>query len=203
MRFRIDGFNWEGRSWVLAAGLMVLGRQISDLDPAPHAADGTVASKAHDAANPTSDHRPKPYSGAGVVRGLDFGEHTEDDAFRILESIRLSRDRRIKYAIHESRIFSSYGTTPYEWRAYSGASHSSHGHVSTLTEYDEDTRPWQIGVPVSDGPNGEPNWNEVSDWAKTAWTEAHKAGLLTDGSHPKDVLEVEQMMVYFKLAKII
>jgi hypothetical protein len=57
---------------------------------------------------------------------------------------------------------------------------------------------WDKGEPVADGPNGEPNWDEVSDYAKDAWTAAHKAGILTDSSHPKDVLEVEQLMPYLK-----
>ena len=54
MRFRISGNNQEGRPWVLAAGLMVFARQIDDADPTRHTADGTVASKAHDANNPSS-----------------------------------------------------------------------------------------------------------------------------------------------------
>ena len=75
--------------------------------------------------------------------------------------------------------------------------------------YQVDVRPqdcknitWDKGDTMATGPNGEPNWDEVSEYAKTAWTEAHKAGLLTESSHPKDVVEVEQMMVYFKRAKI-
>ena len=56
---------------------------------------------------------------------------------------------------------------------------------------------------MSVGPNGEPNWDEVSDWARKAWTQAHKAGLLTEDSHPRDSLEVEQMIVYLDRAKVI
>lgn len=61
---------------------------------------------------------------------------------------------------------------------------------------------WDKGEPM-DGPNGEPNWDEVSDWAKQAWTEAHAAGLLTDESHPRASLEIEELMVYLKRAKVI
>lgn len=53
------------------------------------------------------------------------------------------------------------------------------------------------------GPNGEPNWDEVSDWARNSWTAAHQAGLLTKDSHPKDDLTVEQAMVYLKRAGVI
>jgi hypothetical protein len=53
------------------------------------------------------------------------------------------------------------------------------------------------------GPNGEPNWDQVSDWAQNSWTKAYKAGLLTDDSMPQDVLEVEQLMVYLARAEVI
>lgn len=52
------------------------------------------------------------------------------------------------------------------------------------------------------GPNGEPNWDKVSSWARAAWTEAYKAGLLSDTSDPKDTVEVEQLMVYLKRANV-
>jgi hypothetical protein len=206
MRFRTSGTNWEGRRWVLASGLMVLARQIDEFDSKSHPADGTVASRAHDQNSPSSDHRPKPYSGTGVVRAIDFGENTEDDAFNILESIRLSRDKRVKYCIHERRMFSSYasgGVAPFTWRAYSGpAPHDTHGHCSTLEQYDTETYPWMIGKDMAKGPNGEPNWDKVADWAKQAWSEAWAAGILSDTSDPKDVVEMEQLMVTFKRAKI-
>lgn len=148
MRFRTAGANWERRPWTLAPCLVVLGQQISVLHPRGHPADGTVASRAHDAANPSSDHRPKPYSGSGIVRALDAGENTEDDAYNMAESIRLSRDPRISYVIHEGRLFSSYtsstGVPPFVWRPYRGAPHTNHLHVSTLAAYDNDVRPWSI-----------------------------------------------------------
>ena len=62
---------------------------------------------------------------------------------------------------------------------------------------------WDKGDDMSTGPNGEPNWDEVSDWARNAWTQAHEAGILTENSHPKDVLEVEQLMVYLARADVI
>lgn len=64
---------------------------------------------------------------------------------------------------------------------------------------------WDKGKdePVAEGPSGEPNWDEVSEWARAAWTDAHKAGLLTDDSHPRQSLEVEELMVYLNRAKII
>ena len=68
---------------------------------------------------------------------------------------------------------------------------------STIQAYMDD------GGNMAKGPNGEPNWDEVSDWAKTAWTEAHRAGVLTEDSHPRASLEVEELMVYLKRADVI
>ncbi len=62
---------------------------------------------------------------------------------------------------------------------------------------------WDKGDAMSEGPNGEPNWNEVSEWAKQAWTEAHAANLLTESSHPRASLEVEELMIYLKRAGVI
>jgi hypothetical protein len=53
------------------------------------------------------------------------------------------------------------------------------------------------------GPNGEPNWSEVSTWARASWTEAHRAGLITEDSHPGDPVTVEQLMVFLNRAKVI
>lgn len=172
MRFRTSGLNREGRRWILVPSLVVLGEQISSLHPKGHGADGTVASKAHDAANPSSDHRPHPYSGAGRVRALDFGENKENDVFDVLESIRLSRDPRVMYVIHERRMFSSYvagGVPPYTWRPYTGpAPHDNHGHVSTRSQSDNDTRPWQIGDNMAH--KHEPMPDDLPrEWADGIW----------------------------------
>jgi hypothetical protein len=78
-----------------------------------------------------------------------------------------------------------------------------HWQINTSPANCRGTVTWDKGEPVADGPNGEPNWDEVSDYAKNAWTQAHQAGILTDSSHPKDVLEVEQLMVYLARADVI
>jgi hypothetical protein len=161
MRFRTSGRNWEGRQWQLADCLNTLGLQISQLHPKGHPADGTVASQGHDKQNPSSDHRPRPTSGPGMVRALDAGENVEDDAFWIAEAIRLSKDKRVKYVLHEKRIFSSYGSQPFAWRSFDGAPHLTHFHISTLPEYDNDTSPWVIttgGAGVPDMANW--YWNQ-------------------------------------------
>lgn len=48
------------------------------------------------------------------------------------------------------------------------------------------------------GPNGEPFWDEVSDFARNSWSWAHEAGILSDASHPGDTLTKEEFMVHLK-----
>lgn len=192
MRFRVSGRNWEGREWTLAPCLVTLAHQIDEAFPVRHAADGTVASKRHDEVNPTSDHRPKPFVGKGIVRAVDFGETTENDAFEICEAIRVSRDPRVTYVIHERQLFSSYpahGFAPYMWRPYNLSPHLDHGHVSTLATADNDSSPWQIGDDMTpDEKRAVAFWTKTflemekdlvpmtsADWASTLVL-AHRAG---------------------------
>lgn len=145
-RFRTSGKNWEGRSWVLTAGGVVLARQVEAIWPDPHPSDGTVASKGHDTNNPTSDHRPRPFTGPGVVRALDVGENTEDDGIAFAEMLRASRDPRIKYVLHENRIFSSYARgsrAAWEWGSLA-IGHPDHVHVSFEDRADSDPSPWKL-----------------------------------------------------------
>ena len=163
-RFRTSGNNWEGRPWILSPALVVLAGQIEAVHPAKHPADGTVASKNHDKANPSSDHRPAPHSGRGVVRAIDCGESHENDAYVISESIRQSGDPRAKYVIHEARMWSNYaskGIPAFTWRTYTGpAPHSDHFHISGDSRYDNETSLWTISP---GGGGGEP---PVGNWAK-------------------------------------
>jgi hypothetical protein len=121
--------------------------------PTGHAADGTVAGQGHYLNSPKSDHTPDK---VGDVRAGDIGEVVEDDAFVVAEAIRLSKDPRLKYVIHERRMYSSYNHPngpPYEWRSYSGSNpHSSHVHVSVYRINQTDNSTWDIGTqtPVGD-----------------------------------------------------
>lgn len=147
MRFRRSGVNWEGRKWTLSGALDTLADQIEAEWPDSEGADGTVASKNHDATSPGSDHRPRPLTGAGIVRAIDIGGQEEVDD--LVEAIRLSRDIRVRYVIRYGRIFSSYlqGSRPaWQWGEYSGSNpHKTHAHVSVLPGADRDTRLWEIG----------------------------------------------------------
>lgn len=136
-------------AWRLAESLDQLRDQINTAWPGrSKTSDGTIGDAAH--ATRASDHNPDEN---GVVRAIDL---TEDltvglSMNAVAEEIRLSRDPRVKYVIHEGRMFSSYATSTrkaWEWGPYSGTnSHKTHMHVSTVstpTLYD-DRRPWQIG----------------------------------------------------------
>lgn len=146
MRFRTAGTNWAGQEWQLSEALIMLGTQISGIWPAGQPTDGTVASKAHDAASPGSDHRPDPLEGLGTVRALDVGE-VGDQGAELFEALRVSRDPRIKYAIHDGEMFSSYpkgSYGPFEVRPYYGGGHGTHVHTSTLDAADNDPRAWDL-----------------------------------------------------------
>jgi hypothetical protein len=109
--------------------------------------DGTVASKIHDKTSPNSDHRPHPFTGSGVVRGIDVTV-TPEQGREITEALRLSRDPRIKYVIFDGRSFWSVvrnGVPAWEWRPYLGANpHEKHFHLSTNPTRDNDSGPWAL-----------------------------------------------------------
>lgn len=117
--------------------------------------DGTIGDAAH--ASRASDHNPWVPDPArivdGVVTAIDI---TDDDAtgadmakvVRYLTQV--SRDPRIKYLIHEGRIYSSYATNGYPaWaaRPHSGPNgHFAHLHVSVNEQpyHFDSAAPWNI-----------------------------------------------------------
>jgi hypothetical protein len=138
MAFRFSGTNHAGQKWRVAGAIETFGNQIEAIRPGRFTTDGTVASKQHDLDNPNSDHRPKPRTGLGVVRAIDFGEPKDNPTFvdEIGESLRLSEDPRISYFIHHKRVFSSFPTKNFkawEWRPYKKKNpHTTHGHLSVV-----------------------------------------------------------------------
>ena len=134
---------------------MLLG-EVESIYPNSHPTDGTVASQNHDRVSPTSDHRPKPTTGSGIVRAGDIGEYVEDQGIAIAEAIRKGRDPRIKYVIHESRLFSSYDHSngpAWTWRTYGGGNaHLDHVHISVYPTADNDRSGWGLGTmpPIED-----------------------------------------------------
>lgn len=150
MRFRRSGINWEGRPWATTLGLNSLMDEIEAAFPSQSRYDGTVASETHDANNPSSDHRPRPFEGAGLVRAVDVGEYVEDQGFRLSEALVRSRDPRIKYVIHEGAIVSSYETTKrkaWVWGEYTGYNaHLNHVHVSLNELGDTNGSAWNLDL---------------------------------------------------------
>ncbi len=153
MRWRLSGSTWR-----LASGLVVLAQQVDEVWPKRHAADGTLGNLSH--SSRTSDHNPDTN---GIVRALDIGEVVENDAMIVAEAVRKSKDRRVKYVIHEARMYSYYwknGVPPFTWRTYTGSNlHWNHVHFSSRRSYDSDTSPWEIGRSYSGG--GEEDMKEV------------------------------------------
>jgi len=131
-------------NWRLAKSLDVLRSQVNDRWPnRKKENDGTIGDAAHSARS--SDHNP---NGAGVVCALDITNDpaTGPDAGFLAETLRQSRDPRIKYLISNKRICSSQ-VQPWVWRPYSGINdHTHHVHISVGPEaakYDSIV-PWTI-----------------------------------------------------------
>lgn len=173
-RFSRAGRNWEGRSFVVNPAVASLADLVERYWPERHGADGTVASKQHDANNPTSDHRPFPFNGAGVVYAIDVGEVTEDDGIVLAEALRSSRDPRIKYVIHESRLFASYKTAsrpPWAWGPYTGYNpHTNHVHVSV--NRDAGSGEWNLDLGGDLEHQHTPMPSELPrDWGTATWAQ--------------------------------
>ncbi len=133
-------------TWRLAPALQTLRDQINALWPDRNKdVDGAIGDAAH--RNRVSDHNPDSDQ---IVTAIDI---TDDDSvgadMRVLaEVLRVNNDPRIKYVIHEGRMFSSYPTSSYPawtWRPYSGLNgHFSHLHISVTQAGKYDNYPWVI-----------------------------------------------------------
>lgn len=147
-------------AWRPARSLLVLQRQLQAAAPRARPATsadewGLIGDALHD---PTSDHSPHDFPGWGddIVTAADFPNRPDLglDAHRVLDNIRRSRDPRVKYAISNGEMFSSYparGYDAYQWRPYTGTSdkHWTHGHLSVVGDKRADgEQPWAIsGTP--------------------------------------------------------
>ena len=144
-------------TWRPARSLTVLHTQLkASTRAAPPATGpdswGLIGDAAHD---PTSDHAPKDFPGWGddIVTACDFPNAPALglDAHAVLDGIRRSRDNRVKYAISNDQIFSSYATSTrkaWEWGPYNPNDpnrnrHYDHGHLSVVGDARaDDIRPW-------------------------------------------------------------
>lgn len=134
MRWRLEG-TLNGRAWRLCYAGQALAKQIDAIFPDPHPTDGTVGDTAHSIRR--SDHNPKdiPEYEIDIVMALDVGETVEDQGQALVDALVASRDPRIRYIIHEDRIWRSYswGTHPPAWEPgpYTGPNgHLNHVHIS-------------------------------------------------------------------------
>lgn len=135
----------NGRKWRLAEALVKLREQVNALAPRrSKASDGTIGDVAH--AGRKSDHNP---DARGIVCAIDITHDPAGgmDAGQLAETLRLRRDRRIKYVIFNKRIFSS-AVSAWEWRPYTGANaHKKHVHISVMTDAVNDALPWVLTTP--------------------------------------------------------
>ena len=93
--------------WRVAKSLEVLRDQVNSAHPGQRKDnDGTIGDAAHQTR--TSDHNPWVKDGAvGVVTALDITHDPAHgvDTYAMAETLRRSRDRRIKYVISNRHIF--------------------------------------------------------------------------------------------------
>lgn len=135
-------------TWRPAKSLIVLRDEVNAAHPGrSKASDGTKGDAAH--ASRASDHNP---DGNGVVHAIDITrypgtEHTVERLRRMGEY----GDRRIKYIIFESRIYSA--KNGFKGAAYTGSNkHDKHFHLSVTASHGDDTGPWHL----FDEPHPEP-----------------------------------------------
>lgn len=119
--FRYEGTNWEGRPFYVAEPVRQIGIAMATAWPLAHHLDGTVASEDHDARSKGSDHRPRPFTGRGVVRAIDFGVRSDGEG-ELLAGI-MRRVPTVNYVLFGANV-----------------GHPGHVHVSTNPDYDHDAR---------------------------------------------------------------
>lgn len=143
-------------SWRVARSLEQLRAEVNARFPGRDlSSDGSIGDTAHQARK--SDHNP---NSRGVVQARDFDENDASggelvgDA--IWEMLLRTKPRRLKYAIYEGKILSSYpahGYPAYTPRPFDGNPHPAHIHVSVQDDpalYD-DPSPWGLAAPANTG----------------------------------------------------
>lgn len=84
-----------------------------------------------------------------------------------------------------------------EWDSFGGI--CGHFEVPEQTHWDPgalDIERIVNSIVDNTGPNGEPHWDVVSEWAKNSWSKAWAAGLITEASIPNAPVFVEQYVVF-------
>jgi len=97
--------------------------------------DGIMGDASHQAR--VSDHND------GNAFDLTHDPKHGVDGSSIAEAIRKARNSRVKYVIHNRRIFLGHGPTAWKWRGYTGSNpHTEHVHVSIWSGRRNDTSDW-------------------------------------------------------------
>jgi hypothetical protein len=141
-------------AWRVAKALEMLRSQINVLAPnRSKVSDGGIGDPAHQSRK--SDHNPwVKDKGIGVVTARDFTHDPahDCDAGLLAESLRKSKDPRVKYVIWNRKIFTAAkkgGIPGWTWRPYSGSNpHNKHVHVSvqpSKSRYDDQGK-WTIRI---------------------------------------------------------
>lgn len=146
-------------AWRVANSLNQLRDQMNHAWPTrSKASDGTIGDSLHSA---TSDHAARDFPGWGndivTARDITHDPAHGADMNKLAESIRASRDGRVKYVIWQQRMFSSYATSQYPawaWRPYSGAYHS-HLHVSVVGDSRADNTSVAWRMPYTPSTSGD------------------------------------------------
>lgn len=145
--------------WVADLGVLKLRSQVDEAAPKRRRdSDGFKGDDAHAAR--TSDHNPEePPPPGNPHNQVDAVDLTHDpangaDMGVVTESIRRSRDRRVKFVIFNGRMFASYariGRKAWEWGPYDGSDrHEGHAHISVNDEHHDETQNWEIGIDMAD-----------------------------------------------------
>ncbi len=136
------------QQWRLAKSLTALRMQIDAAWPDRNrTSDGSIGNEAHQATK--SDHNP---DAAGIVCAIDVTNDPthEVHAQLLVEALRASRDKRIKYMIFAHFICRSYGKPgipAWSWAPYTGINpHSHHFHLSVIAARADDKQPWRIAA---------------------------------------------------------
>jgi hypothetical protein len=137
--------------WRLATSLVCLRAFLDSMAPKrSKASDGSIGDQAH--RSRASDHNPND---KGVVCAIDVTSDPEGgcDGRALAEFLKTGRDARIKYVIHQGRMFSSYaahGVPPWTWRKYTGSNpHNVHVHISVNADSADNAAPWKLGQLVT------------------------------------------------------
>ena len=164
MRWRLEG-TLNGKEWRLCYAGQSLARQLDAIWPQGGVTDGTVGDADHQTRRSDHNLHDIPEYDIDIVFALDVHETVEGQGQDLVDTLVASRDSRIRYIIHEDKIYRSYSYAdhhPPAWEAgeYTGSNaHLNHVHISFNKNDAWDwAGPWNLaglGDPGNNDPMGE------------------------------------------------